>query len=256
MELFITGVIKSLIFPPGLFLLMLAAGVLLLNKRPALGKSLLYAGLIVFYLLSTPRISGLLISQVETYPALEVKGLGNIAADAIVVLAGDWENSAEEYGGDTVGQQTLIRCRYGAFLQRKTGLPILVTGGSTSHRADRSLAQMMAELLREEFQAGEVWLEDTSRTTAENAFFSKNLLAQKKIDKVYLVTQALHMPRSVDVFQKAGLKVIPAPTKFEGGNLLYKPLKLSSVLPSAGAIVISRIALHEIIGAIWYKIRY
>ena len=116
----------------------------------------------------------------------------------------------------------------------------------------KSLAQVMAEVLREDFQAEKVWLEDKSRTTGENALFSEKFLAQKNIDAVYLVTQAWHMPRSVVAFEKAGLKVIPAPTAFEGGN----PFKFMDILPSANSINKTHFALHEMVGAFWYKIRY
>jgi uncharacterized SAM-binding protein YcdF (DUF218 family) len=252
MEQFVTRIIESLILPPGLFLFLLTVGVVLLKKRPVMAKSMLCFGLTIFYLLSTPLISGYLINQVETYPALDVRNLANSEAGAIVVLASGRDKNAKEYGGDTVGIHTLLRSRYGAFLQRKTGLPILVSGGLVLDKEGKSLAQVMAELLRDDFQAGEVWLEDESRTTGENAFFSQKILAQKQIDTVYLVTQAWHMPRSVAVFKKAGLKVIPAPTAFEGG----KPFKLMDVLPSANAINISRFALHEMVGTLWYKIRF
>ena len=252
MEQFATHIIESMIFPPGVFLFLLAVGVLLLNKSPVFGKSALWVGLIIFYLFSTPFISSHLINQLETYPALDTNKIGNYGAGVIVVLAGERYRNAKEYGGDTVGKYTLLRCRYGAFLQRKTGLPILVSGGLVLDKGGASLAQMMAELLREDFHAGEVWLEDKSRTTGENALFSEKFLAQKKIDTAYLVTQAWHMPRSVAAFEKAGLKVVPAPTAFEGG----KPFKFLDVLPSANAINISRFALHEMVGALWYKIRY
>jgi uncharacterized SAM-binding protein YcdF (DUF218 family) len=231
MEQFVTRTIEALILPPGLFLVLFSVGLLLLSKRSVLGKSLLSVGLIVFYLLSTPFIAGLLISRVETYPALDAKLPVNTAAGAIVVLASGRDKNAKEYGSDTVDAQTLLRSRYGAFLQRHTGLPILVSGGLVLDKEGKSLAQVMAELLREDFQAGEVWLEDKSRTTGENAFFSKKLLA---------------------VFEKAGLKIIPAPTAFEGG----KPFKMLALLPSAQAINISRYALREMTVALWYKIRY
>jgi len=252
MEQFVTRTIESLIFPPGLFLFLFTVGVVLLNKRPGLGKSVLCIGLIIIYMLSTPLISGHLISLVETYPALDVNYLGDSNAGAIVILASGREKNAKEYGGDTVGINTLLRSRYGAFLQRKTGLPILVSGGLVLDNEGKSLAQVMAELLRDDFKAGVVWLEDKSRTTRENAFYSQKLLEQKQIDTVYLVTQAWHMPRSVAVFRKAGLKVIPAPTAFEGG----KPFKFMDVLPGTGALHISRFALHEMVGALWYKIRF
>jgi uncharacterized SAM-binding protein YcdF (DUF218 family) len=252
MEQIATGVIKSLILPPGLILFMLTVGVLLLNKSPVLGKSTLWLGLIISYLFSTPFISGHLINQLETYPALDEYKIGNSVAGAIVILSGDRDRNAQEYGGDTVGRDTLLRCRYGAFLQRKTGLPILVSGGWVLNKEGKSLAQVMAEVLREDFQARKIWLEDESSTTGENALFSEKFLAQKNIDAVYLVTQAWHMPRSVVAFEKTGLKVIPAPTAFEGGN----PFNFMNMLPSANAINTSYFALHEMIGAIWYKIRY
>ena len=252
MELFATSIIKSLIFPPGIFLLLLTVSALLLNKRPLLGKSVLWAGLIIFYLFSMPLISHYLISQLETYPALDASKIGNDGAGVIVILASGRERNAKEYSGDTVGKNTLLRCRYGAFLQRKTGLPILVSGGLVLDKEGASLAQVMAELLREDFQAGEVWLEDKSRTTGENALFSEKFLALKNIDTAYLVTQAWHMPRSVVAFEKTGLKIVPAPTAFEGGQ----PFKYMDLLPSAGAIHTSRYALQEMVGTLWYKIRY
>ena len=49
MELIATSIIGVLILPPGLILLVLAVGVLLLNKSPVLGKSVLWFGLIIFY---------------------------------------------------------------------------------------------------------------------------------------------------------------------------------------------------------------
>ncbi|NNE63161.1 MAG: YdcF family protein, partial [Gammaproteobacteria bacterium] len=129
---------------------------------------------------------------------------------------------------------------------------ILVTGGLVLDEEGESLAQTMAESLTDDFAAGEIWLEDKSRTTAENALFSKKLLSRKQVDSVFLVTQAWHMPRAVAIFEKAGLNVIPAPTAFKSGQ----PFKLSGLLPAAGSLQTTRFALHEILGLLWYKIRY
>ncbi len=148
MERFVTNIIEALIFPPGIFLFLLAGGLLLLNKRPVLGKSALWVGLITFYLFSTTSVSRHLINQLETYPALDANEIGNYGAGVIVILAGGREKNAKEYGGDTAGIPTLLRCRYGAFLQRKTGLPILVSGGLAMDKEGASLAQVMAVLLR------------------------------------------------------------------------------------------------------------
>lgn len=221
-------------------------------KKPALDKASVYTVTIAFYLCSTPYFAGLLISQVESYPALDTSSPGDPSAGAIVLLSGDLAVNATEYGSDTVGGHTLLRTRYAAFLQRKTGLPILVSGGLLPRGATSSLAQVMSDTLKQDFSAGEIWLEERSLSTAENALFSQAVLAQKQVDRIYLVTQAWHMPRAVAVFEKTGLSVIPAPTAFLG----TQALNWNNILPSPGGISMSRYALREIAAHIWYLIRY
>ena len=51
-------------------------------------------------------------------------------AGAIVVLGGGRYDEAPEYGDDTISLAGLRRVRYAAVLQRRTGLPVLVSGGS------------------------------------------------------------------------------------------------------------------------------
>ena len=252
MELIFTNTIEFLVLPPGIFFVLLIPGLFLLRRKPVLAKALLWSGLLSIYLSSAPLFSGYLIEKLEIYPALEPDDLEQYKAGAIVILASESEKNAKEYGGDTVGANTLLRIRYGAFLQRKTGLPILVTGGLVWQEHGKSLAQTMAESLAEDFGAGEVWLEDNSQTTAENALLSARILSQKQIDRVFLVTQASHMPRAVAIFEKAGLNVIPAPTAFKSGQ----PFEVSGFLPAAYSINTSRLALHEMLGLLWYKIRY
>ena len=243
---------EQLVLPPGLFLVLFAASLFLLSKKPALGKASVYAILIAFYLCSTPYFAGLLIRQVESHPALDASSLGDPSAGAIVLLSGDMAVNASEYGSDTVGGHTLLRTRYAAFLQRETGLPILVSGGLLSQGATSSLAQVMADTLKQDFNAGEVWLEDKSLSTAENARYSQTVLAQKQVDRIFLVTQAWHMPRAVAVFEKTGLSVIPAPTAFLG----TQAFNWNNILPSPGGISMSRYALREVAAYVWYLVRY
>jgi len=245
-------IFEQLILPPGLFFVLLCIGFLLLAKKPWAGRAFLATVMIAFYLLCTPYLAGRLVNLVQTHPALAPDGPVDMAAGAIVILSGDQKVNAPEYASDTVGKNTLLRTRYGAFLQRKTGLPILVSGGLLRRGASKSLAQQMADNLRQDFNAGEVWLEDGSRSTAENAYRSKAFLQEKEIDTVYLVTQAWHMPRAVEIFEKTGLRVIPAPTAFVG----IPDLTLASMLPSAAALSKSRFTLREIAARIWYRLLY
>ena len=252
MEVLITRIIEALIFPPGSLLLLLLVGLVLLKRKAGLAKLLLWSGVAIGYLISTPFFAGLLINQLQIYPALTDKDLVNTSAQAIVVLAGGRFKDAQEYGGkDTVGPSTLTRIRYGAHLHRITGLPVLVSGGNPWQDGRATLAQVMADSLKQDFSVRDVWLEDKSTTTGENALFSKEVLDENGVDTVLLVTQAWHMPRSVAIYEKAGLKVIAAPTAFIGrgeGSLRF--------LPNARSLHVTQFALHEIVGMLWYKIRY
>lgn len=252
LELYITNFIKSVVFPPGGILLLLLLGLLLLKSRPVMAKRVLWSGLVFAYLFSTPLLSGLLIQQTQTFPALTEKEIKQASAQAIVVLSASRYKNAPEYGADTVGNNTLARLRYGVYLHRQTGLPMLVSGGHVIDRDGDSLAQVMANSLRDDFQIENVWLEDKSRTTAENASLSKQLLAVKNIETVFLVTHASHMPRAVSIFERQGLQVIAAPTRFyempDNWFLL--------LLPNAGAMTDSYVGLHELVGQFWYKLHY
>lgn len=259
MELVITNTLKALIFPPGLFFSALLLGLLLLPRRPRLARLLLWTGLLCGYLLSTPYIAGALRMQLQAYGALTPAELGRVVAEsrpqAIVVLSADRYKEAPEYGGDTVGDATLERIRYGAFLQRQTGLPLLVSGGHVLDSTGESLAAVMEESLKRDFGIAEVWVEDRSRTTAENAIYSQQLLQARGIERVLLVTHAYHMPRAVAIFEKSGLTVVAAPTRLilerEGDAPAY-----FDWLPNAGALQGSYIALHELTGRLWYWLRY
>lgn len=227
-------------------------GLATLRRWPVVGRSLLAASLVLLYALSTPFCSGLLRHSLEQYPAVStVDRVGD--AQAIVVLGADEYSSAPEYDErDTVGPITLERIRYGAWLHRATdGVPLLTTGGKLRSRGT-PVGETMAETLREEFGVPVRWVENASSNTYENTKFSAEILREAGVDKVYLVTSASHMRRSVATFESAGFEVIPAPTDIPG------PLGpvLGDFLPRASALHHSSEALYEWIGLVWYHVAY
>lgn len=251
MELSITRLIEALVFPPGLYLLLLIGAWLIVRRRPQLAGWTFGVLILCFYTTSAQIFSDPVIASLERTPALTPQQLANPQAQAIVILASGYYDPAPEYPATTVDDANLVRIRYGAFLHRQTGLPVIVSGGKL-FGADRSLAEVMAEVLRNEFGIADVILEDQSRTTYENALYSQRVLAAKNMDTVYLVTHAWHMPRSQTVFEQVGVKVIPAPTKFSARESFW----FSKWLPSAAGISQTRIALHEILGRVWYAVRH
>ena len=65
------------------------------------------------------------------------------------------------------------------------------------------------------FDHGRVVYEDQSRNTYENAIMTYDLVRPDPDETWALITSAMHMPRSVGVFRKAGWMVLPYPVDFK-----------------------------------------
>lgn len=142
--------------------------------------------------------------------------------------------------------------RYGAILARKLELPIAVSGGAVTHSSEFSLGVLMSKTITEEFGVPVRWIEKRSRNTAQNAIYLRELLP---VQRIVLVTHAIHLLRSVAAFERVGFVVATAPTGFIAG----KTINFNSIfdwLPAADALVTSRTVLHELIGMLNYKLRY
>ncbi len=255
MELAWTKAIGLLLMPPAVIVLVGLLGFLLHIKWRFFGLILMAAAFAALWVLSLPLTGWQLLAALERgVKPLEAADNIQKAADiqAIVVLGGGRYTAAPEYGSaDTVSAESLVRLRYAARLHRRTGLPILVSGGPVFGERTAE-AVLMQQVLERDFQIKAKWVEDRSRNTLENATYSKKLLEAEGIRRIYLVTHAWHMPRAEWAFVHAGLLVTPAPTAFttldkaERGPLGY--------LPSARGLYRSQLALHEHLALRWYKL--
>jgi uncharacterized SAM-binding protein YcdF (DUF218 family) len=253
MELILVKAVAALALPPGGNIVLGIAGLLLWRRARVLAAILMTVSLASLLVLSTPRVVDALYQGLESFEPLTP---GVAVADeigAIVVLSGGRNGNAREHGGETVSHRTLVRLHYGARLQRQTGLPLLVSGGSVFGDSTPEAA-LMGKVLEEDFNVPVRWLENRSRTTAENAQFTAQLLAGEGVTAILLVTHAMHMPRAAEAFEAQGVRVYAAPTGFRfsgraGAGVL-------DWLPSADSLDKSRTALHEYLGRLWYAIRY
>lgn len=233
--------LKYLLLPPVINALLLLAG-LALGARRLSGGLLATLGLGGLLALSTPLASHALRQGLEP-PALASPAQLR-QAQAIVILGGGRDYASPEFGwGDTPSNASWRRLAYGAYLHRETRLPILVSGGRV-HDEHSAEASLMAAALREVFEVPVRWMEGRSRSTAENARYTAEMLGADGIEHVALVSQAWHLPRAMAEFERAGLGVTPAPTEFasppSGG--------IDDWLPSAYHLHQSTRALHEWLG--------
>ncbi len=171
------------------------------------------------------------------------------APQAIVILSADGIRM-EGVQDLEPGPLTLDRLRAGAALERRTGLPVLVSGGEMNG-AHTTLAEMMAATLRDDFRAPARWEEGKSVDTWQNASFSADILGRDGVSRVYLVTHFWHMRRSLIAFRRAGLEAVPVSVRppFTG------PFSWRDLLPRPSCWYNSYIALHEWVGLLYYRLR-
>jgi uncharacterized SAM-binding protein YcdF (DUF218 family) len=96
----------------------------------------------------------------------------------------------------------------------------------------------------------EISLLPTSENTKMEAFDFTNKFGTN--NTLIIVTDAIHMPRAILLFRKAGQSPIPAPTNYTMKSQQNK--YLSNWRPSAHNIVRMEYPLHEILGLIWAEI--
>jgi uncharacterized SAM-binding protein YcdF (DUF218 family) len=234
--------LHTLLLPPAAPLLLAALGAALVGlgvRRGARrsGWALLVIGLGSLWLLATPIVAEKLTRIAQRCPPLDLSR--SLPAQAIVILGGGSPTeAAPEYGGDPApGGFLLERLAYGAYLARRTALPVLVTGTDLETRA------MQVSLARN-FGVATRWVESRSRDTFQNAQFSAPLLKAAGVTRIVLVTDADHEWRAAQEFTATGLAVLPAP---EG---LYEPHahRLVHYVPNAAALDASTRALYELLG--------
>jgi uncharacterized SAM-binding protein YcdF (DUF218 family) len=139
----------------------------------------------------------------------------------------------------------LDRLRHGIELSRKTGIPLMVTGGKGwgAKSGSQDEAEISKRVAQEAFYFEVQWTESKSRDTLENASNTKELLSKQGISKIALVTHSWHMPRSLNAFQKVGLEVTPAPMGF----VAHKKVDLISLLPNGAALNGSAATFRELV---------
>jgi uncharacterized SAM-binding protein YcdF (DUF218 family) len=244
------AVLRILIMPPVCLLLLIVLGALVRRRWPAAGTLLSRVAVLTLILISTHAGALLLVRPLEDMTA-PLASFKNTGAQAIVVLsAGSVERAPEYEGQDVPDPVGLVRLHYAAYLQHATGLPILASGGiAPGDSSDRTLGETMARALREDFKTPVKWVEDKSRTTAENAAFSARMLKAAGVTRVLLVTHAMHMARAKEAFERNGIAVVAAPTLFYS-RARWTPWML---VPSASGLSRSYYAWHEWVGLGWYR---
>ena len=195
---------------------------------------------------STPVASNALRGVVESaYPQRSVADTS--AAQAIVVLGGS-VRPPEVLGQAPDLTAAADRVWHATRLYHAGKAPWLVmSGGSDVFTVATSEAEAMRQFAQDlGVPNSAMLLEARSRNTRQNAQFTAEILKDKGVSRILLVTSALHMRRAVPLFESQGLTVIPAATDHEARS----HFTAIDWLPDAGALEGSARAMKEIFGGL------
>lgn len=267
--------------PPGIWIVLLLAALFFLRKFPRIKTGTIIFASLMIWVCSTnyfanvfTGISDHLLGWPKPFDLTGVTPIKDSQAQrkpyqhaAIVILGGGRRKGAIElpdYQFQDVSPATMERLRLGARLAKLTHMPILVTGGAPDKTSDSDLSEaaVMQQVLEIELNVKVQWVEGQSNTTEENARYSKTLLKEAKIEKIYLVTHFWHMPRAKAIFEKEfgkeldnqlgkEVEVIPVPTSF----YLKQQFTPLDFYPSNEGFQRTRYIWHELLGNLWYRLK-
>lgn len=235
----------ALISPLGCALVLWGGALLIgLTKRLRWAGFMGLAGVVWLSGWSLPVASHALRSFVESADAPRAVAV-TPSAEAIVVLGGGIR-PPEVLGQAPDLNDAADRVWHAARLFHAAKAPwVVMSGGSDTTTAATSEALAMRQFAQDlGVPSAAILLEERSRNTRQNAQFTAEMLKAKGVNRILLVTSALHMRRAVSLFELQGLTVIPAATDHEART------HFSAIdwLPDAGALEGSARAMKEIVG--------
>jgi uncharacterized SAM-binding protein YcdF (DUF218 family) len=261
MFIFLSKFLPLFVYPLGLACLLLFLA-LISNKNLSRRGAFIIAALIILWLSSTSGFSNMLARSLEWRykPPEEIP-----AGEVIVLLGGGTEPEAYPRSGVEINGAG-DRVIYAAQLFKEGKAPlILLSGGEITWMNDGSStpAEDMAEiLLTMGVPQSALIVEDRSRNTYENALYAKELLDEKGITSILLVTSAMHMPRSVSLFEAQGFEVTPLPVDYsvvEDGSVENQNgvlvTKILNIIPNASNLALTTNALKEYLGSFIYELQ-
>jgi uncharacterized SAM-binding protein YcdF (DUF218 family) len=260
MFLYLSKLLPLFFYPLGLMSISLIVALVTLWKRPRIAAIAISLALTLLLVCSNAWVAKSLVRSLE-WQYLPPNPVPN--AEAIVVLGGATKSAYPPR--PTVDlSETGDRVIYAAQLYRQNKAPIIILsggridwrGGGESESAD------MANVLTSIGIPSEVIVQEPdSLNTYQNAVNVKKILESRGIGQVLLVTSAMHMPRSIQIFQRQGINAIAAPTDFlvsqgELQELSSTPkAAILNLLPDSNNLQQFTSALKEYIGSFVYSWR-
>jgi uncharacterized SAM-binding protein YcdF (DUF218 family) len=234
------------------FALSASAAILsLIGWRKLGGSAALLAALVLFVTLYTSTGSIALQSLEARYPKPDSDPE---TLTCMIVLGGAFESEVTTARGGIEFNQAADRFVEALRLALKYPQSrILISGGDGSFSGIYEGEAQASERFFTAFgvDAGRMVKENRSRTTYENTVNTRELLQAQGLGDCLLITSAFHMPRSVALFEKAGIPVRPWPVDFRTSGQVS--LRFDFTQPALNA-QLTATAVREWMALIGYRL--
>ena len=245
--IYLHKILPLLASPLFLIIILVLWGSIFRSRRAGLAAS----GILI--VCSLPVFSNKLISYLERDYSIVPTASVN-SADAIVVLSGMVRTIKGANGLVYEWGEASDRIFAGIDLIKENKAPVLVlTGGKLPWSVGKPEGEHLRDIAEKLGVPSDVILltENVQNTDQEAKAVAK--LLNKDVPNIILVTSAFHMPRAQRVFEAAGIAVSPFPVDFLNGA---GKVTLMTFIPSAEAFSQTSFFIREIIGRLYYELKY
>jgi uncharacterized SAM-binding protein YcdF (DUF218 family) len=242
---YIIKFIYSFFTPPGIFPTALFVLSYFTFKRNKLLFKWILSIAIVNYLYVIPITGQLLLLPLEQKYSVRVPK--NLDGDVLVMLGGGATHDTQDLNGiGHLSGAASSRLISTVQLYNETKLPIIVSGGQVFQDSGNEAAIAKRLLVSLGVDPDDIYMEDRSLNTEQNAKFTAELLEKHQFERPILITSAFHMPRAVQHFENEGIAVQAYPT----GYLVSKGIDLYPLQFAPSNQNNAAIAVKEYIGLI------
>ena len=189
----------------------------------------------------------------EAYSSSQVKKNGtepDTRVKYVVVLAGGHKSDPNVPVTSQLSEHSLLRLVEGVRIFRENpGARLILSGGG--FLAPVPEAAVMAQV--SQFMGvpkDHMIIESASNDTQDQARLIKPIVGKMPF---VLVTSAIHMPRSMALFEKLGMNPIPGPAG--STSRVKSPFSPQNIFPSISALEDTTEAVHEYLGLMWGRLK-
>lgn len=216
-------------------------------RHKSRGRWALVGIIAILYALSIDPVANLIIRPLETM--YEQPAQADLKGDVVILLGGGARAGVPDYDGQgQVGTAAANRFLTALRIQKGKQIPILLSGG-TIFKDDANEAEIEKRMLLSlGVDETDIYMDEQSRNTAENAAFSKTICERQGWVHPIVVTSAFHMPRAARFFTNAGINFTPYPCDYRTGR--GTSLTAYSLIPQSFILFNTCLCLKEYVGMI------